>query len=66
MERQEREGLILKALLVVQKREDRGLDKSFNSGGEDISVAEMGLKFKKSEDKTRNGKSIIAILIKLI
>lgn len=52
MERQEeKQGLVLKALLVIQKREDRGLGKSCNSGGEDNSVAEMGLKFKKSEDK---------------
>lgn len=56
----------MKALLVIQKREHRGLNKSCSSGGEDNSVAEMGLKFKKSEDKIRNGEFIIVILIKLI
>lgn len=67
MERQEeKQGLISKALLVAQKREDRGLDKSCNGGCEYNSVAEMGLKFTKSEDKTRNGEFIIAILIKVI
>lgn len=59
-------GADLRALLVIQKREDRRLDKSCSSGGEDNSVAEMGLKFKKSEDKIRNGEFITTILIKLI
>lgn len=42
---------------MVQKREHRDLSKSCNSGGEDNSVAEMGLSSKSQRTKPEMGNS---------
>lgn len=53
---------------MVLQREDGALGKRGNRGGEDNSVAEMGLKRSRKNrirGNIRNGECVIAILIKL-